>query len=100
MSTSGEKTPSVPSTHVTLKVQMNQDEKCIYIRVKRDVGLHTMMEAFCIKVGGQMSHFIFCFDGDRINRNQTANELELEDGDEIDVFGHQMGGFSLCGRHY
>ena len=35
---------------------------------------------------------VFMFDGMRINPDATAQDLELEDGDVIDVFLHQVGG--------
>ncbi|RID41036.1 hypothetical protein BRARA_J01025 [Brassica rapa] len=87
---------SVPSSHVTLKVK-SQDDVDVYFRVKRDVELRKMMEAFSHKVGKQMSAFVFLFDGIRIKPNQTPKELDLEEGDEIDALVHQTGGgLSFC----
>jgi small ubiquitin-related modifier len=34
----------------------------------------------------------FLFDGQRLNSNQTPQELEMEDGDVIDVMVEQQGG--------
>ncbi|XP_022554314.1 putative small ubiquitin-related modifier 7 [Brassica napus] len=96
MSASDKKKSSVPSSHVTLKVK-SQDDVDVYFRIKRDVELRKMMEAFSHKVGKQMSAFVFLFDGIRIKPNQTPKELDLEEGDEIDALVHQTGGgLSFC----
>ncbi|KAL0886857.1 hypothetical protein Bca101_010840 [Brassica carinata] len=85
----------VPSSHITIKVK-SQDDVDVYFRIKRDVELRKMMEAFSHRVGKQMSAFVFLFDGIRIKPNQTPNELDLEEGDEIDALVHQIGGLSFC----
>ena len=38
----------------------------------------------------------FLFDGNRVNPNQTPQELEMEDGDVIDVMVEQQGGGAAC----
>ncbi|XP_010446134.1 PREDICTED: putative small ubiquitin-related modifier 7 [Camelina sativa] len=88
-----DKKPLVPSSHISIKIK-SQDDICVYFRIKRDVELRTMMHAYSAKVGQQMSCFRFHFDGIRIKPNQTPNELELEDGDEIDALVEQTAGFS------
>ena len=50
------------------------------------------MEAYCEKQGKQMSSIRFAFDGKRINANQTAEELGLENEDSIDAMIQQEGG--------
>lgn len=40
----------------------------------------------------QMGSIKFTFDGDRIRESQTPDELNLEDGDQIDAFVEQVGG--------
>ncbi|XP_006281323.2 putative small ubiquitin-related modifier 7 [Capsella rubella] len=90
-----EKKPFVPSSHISVKIK-SQDDICVYFRIKRDVELRTMMQAYSDKVGQDMSVFRFHFDGIRIKPNQTPNELELEDGDEIDALVEQMAGFGHC----
>ena len=50
------------------------------------------MRAFCTRQGVAMESVRFLFDGNRIRENQTPNELEMEDGDSIDVVVAQVGG--------
>ncbi|WVY93584.1 hypothetical protein V8G54_032672 [Vigna mungo] len=48
-----------------------------------------------LKVKGQsvdFDYFTFLFDGRRLRAEQTPDELEMEDGDEIDAMLHQTGG--------
>ncbi|CAH8279807.1 unnamed protein product, partial [Arabidopsis lyrata] len=75
------------------------DDICVYFRIKRDVELRKMMHAYSAKVGVEMSTLRFLFDGNRIKLNQTPNELGLEDEDEIEAFGEQLGGFSFFHHH-
>ncbi|CAH2069840.1 unnamed protein product [Thlaspi arvense] len=70
MPASDEKRPSVPSNRITVKVS-NQKEKCVIFRIKRDVKLRRMMEAFSDKLGIKMSTLRCHFDGKRIKPNQT-----------------------------
>ena len=39
-----------------------------------------------------MNSVRFLFDGQRLSANQTPQELEMEDGDVIDVMVEQQGG--------
>ena len=48
-------------------------------------------QAFCNRNGVAMNSVRFLFDGNRINGNQTPEELEMEDGDYIDVVMEQIG---------
>ncbi|KAG7534385.1 Rad60/SUMO-like domain [Arabidopsis thaliana x Arabidopsis arenosa] len=93
-----EKKPLIPSSHITVKIK-SQDDICVYYRIKKDVELRAMMQAYSDKVGVEMSAFKFHLDGIRIKPNQTPNELDLEDGDEIDAFVYQIAGFSLYHLH-
>ncbi|CAI0436331.1 unnamed protein product [Linum tenue] len=48
-----------------------------------------------LKVKGQsvdLNSIAFLFDGRRLRAEQTPDELEMEDGDEIDAMLHQTGG--------
>ncbi|ESR56828.1 hypothetical protein CICLE_v10022993mg [Citrus x clementina] len=48
-----------------------------------------------LKVKGQsveLNSIAFLFDGRRLRGEQTPDELEMEDGDEIDAMLHQTGG--------
>lgn len=40
----------------------------------------------------EFNSIAFLFDGRRLRGEQTPDELEMEDGDEIDAMLHQTGG--------
>ena len=54
--------------------------------------LNKLMAAFCQRNGVAQNSVRFLFDGNRVNPNQTPQELEMEDGDVIDVMQEQQGG--------
>ena len=76
--------------HINLKVVM-QDGNEIYFKCKETTPLQKLMHAFCNRQGVTMGSVRFLFDGNRINDMQTPSQLEMEDGDIIDVMVEQMG---------
>ncbi|MFQ6625958.1 hypothetical protein Gotur_005361 [Gossypium turneri] len=52
------------------------------------------MNAYCDKQSVDFNSIAFLFDGSCLRGEQTPNELEMEDGDEIDAMLHQTGGTS------
>ncbi|KOO33272.1 ubiquitin-like protein smt3 [Chrysochromulina tobinii] len=79
-----------PNT-MQLKV-VSQDGTEVFFKCKPDTKLEKLMRAFCQRQGVAMESVRFLFDGNRIRENQTPNELEMEDGDSIDVVVAQVGG--------
>ncbi|KAL8530036.1 hypothetical protein ACS0TY_007204 [Phlomoides rotata] len=51
-----------------------------------------LMNVYCDRQSVDFSEIAFLFDGRRLWAEQTPNELEMEDGDEIDAMLHQTGG--------
>ncbi|CAA7062650.1 unnamed protein product [Microthlaspi erraticum] len=94
---SEEKKSSVPSSHVTLKV--NTQRGYCFVLIKKDVELRLLMEAVSFEVGVEMSTLRFLYDGKRIRAHQTPNELELEDDFVIDALSIQGGGDGAAHRH-
>ncbi|XP_075482054.1 small ubiquitin-related modifier 1-like [Primulina tabacum] len=86
-----DKNPSDSSVHMNLKVK-DQDGNEIYFRIKRNTQLKKLMNAYCEKKLEDPNSFVFLFDGRQIRGEQTPDELEMEDGDEIDFMQRQMGG--------
>ena len=76
--------------HINLKV-VTQDGNEIYFKCKQTTPLKKLMDAFCNRQGVAASSVRFLFDGARINSRQTPRELEMEDGDVIDVMVEQQG---------
>ncbi|KAE9446394.1 hypothetical protein C3L33_21713, partial [Rhododendron williamsianum] len=58
----------------------------IYLRVRLEVPLRKLKLAYCNRVGLDCDEIRFTFDGTRIGDQQTAGDLEMEDGDVIDAW--------------
>ena len=58
--------------------------------------LEKLMKAFCQRNGVSMNSVRFLFDGNRIQPASTPEDLDMEDGDVIDVMVEQQGGGGGC----
>ncbi|ESW12631.1 hypothetical protein PHAVU_008G129000 [Phaseolus vulgaris] len=86
-----EKKASDQGAHINLKVK-GQDGNEVFFRIKRSTQLKKLMNAYCDRQSVDFSSIAFLFDGRRLRAEQTPDELEMEDGDEIDAMLHQTGG--------
>ncbi|KAK9146007.1 hypothetical protein Sjap_005910 [Stephania japonica] len=87
-----EKKPTDQSgAHINLKVK-GQDGNEVFFRIKRSTQLRKLMTAYCDRQSVEFNSIAFLFDGRRLRAEQTPDELEMEDGDEIDAMLHQTGG--------
>ncbi|KAL5728729.1 hypothetical protein ACHQM5_001779 [Ranunculus cassubicifolius] len=77
---------------INLKIK-HKDESVMHFRVRFNMKLEKLMNMYCEKKGVEHKAFRFLFDGQHIKGHQTPNELEMEDGDEIDAMLPQFGGF-------
>ncbi|KAG7534302.1 Ubiquitin domain [Arabidopsis thaliana x Arabidopsis arenosa] len=77
--------------HINLKVK-GQDGNEVFFRIKRSTQLKKLMNAYCDRQSVDFNSIAFLFDGRRLRAEQTPDELEMEDGDEIDAMLHQTGG--------
>ncbi|XP_045786750.1 small ubiquitin-related modifier 1-like [Trifolium pratense] len=76
--------------HINLKVK-GQDGNEVFFRIKRNTQLKKLMNAYCDRQSVDLNSIAFIFDGWRLRAEQTPDELEMEDGDEIDAMLHQTG---------
>ncbi|KAH9308161.1 hypothetical protein KI387_036072, partial [Taxus chinensis] len=74
--------------HINLKVK-GQDGNEVFFRIKRSTQLRKLMNAYCDRQSVDFNSIAFLFDGRRLRGEQTPDELEMEDGDEIDAMLHQ-----------
>uniref|UniRef100_A0A7S3B187 Ubiquitin-like domain-containing protein n=1 Tax=Haptolina ericina TaxID=156174 RepID=A0A7S3B187_9EUKA len=81
--------------HINLKV-VTQDGNEIFFKCKATTPLSKLMNAFCQRQGVALASVRFLFDGTRINEHQTPSDLDMEDGDVIDVMVEQQGGARRC----
>ncbi|KAI8598206.1 ubiquitin-related domain-containing protein [Dissophora ornata] len=77
--------------HINLKV-VGQDHSEVFFKIKRSTQLKKLMEAYCDRQGKAVTSVRFLYDGERIQPTNTPNELEMDDGDSIDVMVEQVGG--------
>ncbi|CAD5176794.1 small ubiquitin-related modifier 1 [Musa acuminata AAA Group] len=86
-----EKKPADQAAHINLKVK-GQDGNEVFFRIKHSTQLRKLMNAYCDRQSVDINSIAFLFDGRRLRGEQTPEELEMEDGDEIDAMLHQTGG--------
>ncbi|GMN51658.1 hypothetical protein TIFTF001_020821 [Ficus carica] len=86
-----ETNPNVKPIHINVKVK-NQDNVEVFFKIKRTSEMETLMRIYCEKMSLQLKTVAFFIDGRNIKPHNTPEQLEMEDGDEIDVFLHQLGG--------
>mmetsp|Transcript_28470 Transcript_28470/g.32930 ORF Transcript_28470/g.32930 Transcript_28470/m.32930 type:complete len:108 (+) Transcript_28470:41-364(+) len=79
--------------YLNLKVK-SQDGEEVFFKIKKSTQFKKLMDAYCNRQQINPQNVRFLFDGERIAETQTPNELNMEDGDEIDVVIEQTGG---CG---
>lgn len=82
------------SSSIQLKVK-NAEGKEVLFKLKMTTPLRKLMDAYCQREGLPVDGVRFLYDGERVNRDQTPEELDMQDGDEIDALVEQTGGASL-----
>lgn len=84
-----------PSEHINIKV-VGHDSNEVFFKIKRHTPLKKLMEAYCERQGKSMNMLRFLVDGERARPEQTPAELDMEDGDQIEVMIEQLGGKFQC----
>lgn len=89
-----EEKPVIKSdTHLNIKVTDGNSE--IFFKIKRSTPLKRLMEAFAKRQGKSLESIRFLSEGDRINGEQTPEDLDLEDGDVIEAHQEQVSSSSI-----
>jgi len=91
--TTGEEEKKPAGDHINLKVK-GQDGNEVFFRIKKSTTLKKLMTAYCDRQSVDLGSIAFLFDGQRLRPDQSPEELDMEDGDEIDAMLHQTGGRS------
>ena len=76
---------------ISLKV-VSQDGNEVEFRVKKHTSMAKVMDTYCGRMALSKASVRFLYDGNRVNGIDTAETLEMEDGDIIDVVLQQTGG--------
>ncbi|CAO3691042.1 unnamed protein product [Rhizopus stolonifer] len=88
------KEPIASAEHINLKV-VGSDKNEVFFKIKRSTQLRKLMDAYCERQGKTPGSVRFLYDGLRVKDNNTPNELDMDDGDSIDVMVEQIGGLLL-----
>ena len=80
-----------PSQTVNLTIKDPQGEE-IYFKVKKSAKMKRLFSAFCKRSNIDPSTIRFFYQGERIDEEQTPDDLGLHDGDKIDAFIRQTAG--------
>ena len=79
-----------PWSRIRLTV-VDQEGIEIFFTLKRRTRLGKLMSAYCQRQGLATQGVRFLFDGERLNAYHTPVEMDMEDGDIIDVMREQLG---------
>ncbi|KAI1647784.1 ubiquitin family protein [Daldinia loculata] len=82
------------SEHLNIKVTDNNNE--VFFKIKRSTKLEKLMTAFCERQGKVVDSVRFLFEGQRVQKSDTPDSLEMADGDTLEVHQEQVGG--VCYR--
>ena len=77
---------------ITLKVRSQEGNELVF-KIRKNTELKKLMDNYWVRLGISTTTCRFIYDGERIKTTNTAEELQMEDGDEIDVMLEQVGGF-------
>ncbi|KAI1175415.1 ubiquitin family protein [Nemania sp. FL0916] len=80
--------------HLNIKVTDNNNE--VFFKIKRSTKLEKLMTAFCERQGKNVDSVRFLFEGQRVQKTDTPDSLEMTDGDTLEVHQEQVGGGCCC----
>ncbi|KAK9847011.1 hypothetical protein WJX84_001018 [Apatococcus fuscideae] len=89
--TSGETKPKIEGQALQLVVK-DQSGTEVHFRVKTKTKFEKIIAAYCSKKALDTKTLRFLHDGQRINGQQTPEELGMEDNEVIDAITEQQGG--------
>merc|ERR1712080_725457 len=79
--------------HINLKV-VGADNSEVHFKIKKTTQLKKLKQAYADRQGVSLNSLRFLFDGQRIADDMSPKQLEMEEGDVIEVYQEQTGGKS------
>ncbi|KAI9634428.1 ubiquitin-related domain-containing protein [Dioszegia hungarica] len=79
------------SNALNIKI-VSTDGNEVFFKIKKTTKLNKLKAAYAERVGADAQTIRLLFDGNRILDDQTAADLDIEDGDAIEVLLEQVGG--------
>lgn len=67
---------------------------CIFLQVKYNKPLANLMNTYAERQKVKVDSIKFRYAGKILGKEITPKQLEMEDGDEIDIFPDQTGGYA------
>jgi len=83
--------PEGDGEYIKLKV-VGQDNTEVHFKVKYSTNMGKLKKSYAERQGVQQASLRFLFDGKRIQDDETPKQLDMEDGDVIEVYQEQVGG--------
>jgi len=78
----------------TLNIKIvSTDGNEVFFKIKKTTRLNKLKTAYAERVGADVASIRLLFDGNRIGEDQTAADLDMEEGDAIEVLLEQVGGY-------
>jgi len=76
---------------ITIRVKDQAGEET-YFKVKKTTKMSKVFDAYAQRKGVQRKALRFLLDGERIQDDQTPDDLDLDENDQIDCLLEQTGG--------
>lgn len=77
---------------IYIHVKAQADHPPVQFKAQPNMKMQKLMDAYCKRHGEDQASLRFLYEGRRISPDETALDLELKDGDYIDVFYEQLAG--------
>ena len=84
--------PEPPKDTNQINVQVKDSQGEVFFKIKRTTRFEKVMKAFCERQGKNPATSRFVFEGTKVLKDSTPADLEMEDGDIIEVYEEQLGG--------
>lgn len=85
---------TIPANTINIRV-VAQDGSEILFRIKKTTPLKKLIESWCTRMGTSMQATRFLYEGQRINAEQTPEDLKMEDKAIVDAVLQQVGGYTI-----
>ena len=80
---------AVVSDSLNIRVRDATGEETFF-KIKKTTKMHKIFHAYCTRKGKPVTAFRFLFDGQRVDGEQTAEDIDMEDGDQIDALNELL----------
>ncbi|KIX95374.1 uncharacterized protein Z520_08891 [Fonsecaea multimorphosa CBS 102226] len=88
----GDAPPAANPSNEHLNIKVTDGNNEVFFKIKRSTKLEKLMRAFCERQGKDLKSARFLFDGQKVQTGDTPEQLEMQDGDSIEVHQEQVGG--------